>query len=293
MALSRWNGPLALMLIAGLLSACGKSPSGPTPPPPPPSPPVITAPVITAVNVATTRTEVDREIEITAVVEDAEKAPETLLYIWSATAGTFNGAGRTVSWRLPKGEVQTPVDVVISVTVVEPYQAVENNVIVNREHRITREATPLRVHDSAAEISRMAVHFLVDLFGDSSKSPDQCLVDFWPACPGTEAERKDIIENRQYRRITSVDATVKGVSFNGPRTGADVTASCTFRDIELSSGKPDETSGDCVFEAVYHDARWWLCSSRFFEGGSSVSRTTRTSRPISAYWRGAGEVGVK
>jgi hypothetical protein len=293
MALSRWRGPLAFVLLAGLLSACGKSPSGPTPPPPPPPPPVITAPVITAVNVAATRAEVDREIEITAVVEDAEKAPETLLYVWSATAGTFNGAGRTVSWRLPKGEVQTPIDVVISVTVVEPYQAVENNVIVNREHRITREATPLRVHDSVAEISRMAVHFLVDLFGDSNKSPDQCLVDFWPACPGTDAERKDIIENRQYRRITSVEARVKSVSFNGARTAADVIAACTFHDIELSSGIPDQASGECVFEAVYHDARWWLCSSRFFESGSSVNRANRVGRSISAYWRDGSEVGVK
>jgi hypothetical protein len=238
-----------------------------------------------------TRTEVDRDVAVTAAVEDAEKPISALTYVWSANAGTVTGTGPAVTWRLSKGATQTPVDVVISLTVVEPYQALENGVLVTREHRVTRAASSFRVHDSVEEIGRMAIHFLVDLFGDSSKSADQCLVDFWPACPGTDAERDDIVENRAKYRITSVEARVDHVSLNGDLTAGEAVVACTFRDITLATNEPDASTGTCLFDVVYRDARWWLCSSRYPNPVRipAAAGEQRSGSTVSGYWRsGAG-----
>jgi hypothetical protein len=276
------------VLLAGglLLTGCGGSPGGPTPLPPVPNPPIGTAPVIASVTLPGSRAEIGQDVTVTAAVQDAETPASALTYVWTANAGTFSGTGSTVTWRLPEGTTTTPIDVAITLTVVEPYQVIENGALVNREHRVTRQASSFRVHDSEAEVSRMAVRFLVDLFGDSSKSADQCLVDFWPACPGTAAERADIVDNRAKRLITSVEARVERVSFNGAMTTADAVGPCTFRDIELATGKPWVASGGtCRVTAVYHDARWWLCSSEFVDYTFKPAGASRASRPVSSYWR--------
>jgi hypothetical protein len=277
---------LASFVGGGLLTGCGGSPGGPTPLPPVPNPPIGTAPVIASITLPVSRAEVGQDVTVTAAVQDAETPASALTYVWTANAGTFSGTGSAVTWRLSEGTTTTPIDVAITLTVVEPYQAIENGALVNREHRITRQASSFRVHDSEAEISRMAIRFLVDLFGDSSKSPDQCLADFWPACPGTTAERDDIVKNRAERLITSVEARVDRVTFNGAMTTADAVGPCTFRDIELATGKPWVASGGtCRLTAVYHDARWWLCSSEFVDYTFKPAGASRSSRPVSSYWR--------
>jgi hypothetical protein len=281
-------------MLAGvlLLAGCGDSPNGPTPPPPVPNPPIGTPPAITAITIPVTRTEVDQDVTVTATVQD-ETPAGALTYLWSASAGTVSGAGPSVTWRLPKGATTTPADVTITLTVVEPYQVVENGALVNREHRVTRQSSSFRAHDSEAEIGRMALHFLVDLFADSSKSADQCLVDFWPACPGTDAERQDIVENRSKYLIRSVEATIDHVSLNNDRTRGEAVLPCTFRDVNLATGAPKATTGTCRLDAVYQDSRWWLCSSGYFDYVSIPAAGARSTRPISGYWRSDVDQRVK
>jgi hypothetical protein len=264
---------LAVALAAG---SCGAPPpSGPTPPslPPPPSP--NTAPQIQSLTVSVSRVEVDTDVDVTAVVSDAETPVEQLGYEWSASVGSFSGTGRAVKWRLPKDAAQTPMNVTFTLTVTEPYQALEGTTIVTRQHRVPRESDPVRVHDSRAEVSKMVLTFLVDYFGNSSVSPDACVVDFSDTCPGKEEERRDIETNRREFFIFSATASVASISFNGAMTASEVAAPCEFRDRHLSDGREGTSRGTCVLTAIYHDNRWWLCTSRFFGTCGSCIMGTR------------------
>lgn len=273
-----------LTLLAGLVATLGGCSSSPTTPSPPvPNPPaVVTPPTIKSVTTAATRVEVDQDVTITADVEDAEKPVTALTFVWSANAGTFSGTGPSVTWRLPKSGATTPVDVVISLTVVEPYQALENGAIVNREHRVTRQAQPFRAHDSRAEISKMVTTFLVDYFGDITVSPDACVVDFssmGSCAQGKAAERADIADIRaNYEAVTKVEVDIRSVTFNGDRTFAEVFAPCVFRSTR-NGGTKEAFRGNCELTAVYETNRWWLCTSRF---NDAVAIPTGTGDPAAA-----------
>ncbi len=285
----RFGRPILFVLMAATLGACGATPTTPTPPPVPPvtPPPVVTAPTIKALTIGAARTEVDREVTVTADIEDAEKPPAALTYVWSADAGTFTGSGMSVTWRLPKGSAATPANVVIRLTVVEPYQVLENGQLVNREHRITREADPVRVHDSPAEITKMVRTFLIDLYGNFANSPDACLVDFSDSCPGKAAEREDIVDiHDNYQSILEVRVESTHVTLNGAGTFADVVAPCLFR-ARKNNGEVEASAGDCVLTAIYEQQRWWLCSSSYPNGvaipasfnGSPPRGQRRTAAP--------------
>jgi hypothetical protein len=284
---------LATLICGLLLIGCGESPSGPTPPPPVPNPPIGTPPVITSVTASVTRTEVDQDVTVTAAVTDAEQPANALTYVWSANAGTFSGAGAAVTWRLPKGAA-TPLDIVISLTVVERYQAVENGALVNREHRVTRQAPPFRVHDSQAEISKMVRTFLIDYFGNINVSPDACLVDFsvnGPCANGRAAEYDDIVDIREnYLAVTEVVVDIRRVTINGERTFAEVFAPCVFRST-LKNGTKEAFSGNCELTAVYENNRWWLCESRFNDAvalptkAGVISPARAGSRGFPSYFR--------
>lgn len=253
----RWLWAVLIIVSA----ACGSDPAGPTPPP---TPPLVTPPVIRFLTVATTgRVEAGDEVTIAAEVDDTDVPPFTLRYEWSANAGTFDGTGQVVKWRAAKGSGGTPVDVVIRLTVVEPYQALENGALVNREYRVTSEAAPFRLNDSEAEIAKMTVTFLVDYFGDSTVSPDACLVDFTDSCRGKEAERKDITGNRSEVVITSARASVASITVNPDRNSALVVAPCHFEDRERDSPRRSISDGQCRLTTVYENGRWWLCTSNF------------------------------
>jgi len=266
---------LRAVLVAGAVAgvtACGGSPTGPTPPPrPPPPPPVVNnAPVIKSITVAQSRVEVEQDVDVTAEVENTETNPDQLTYEWSATAGTFTGSGRTVRWRLPKGTTQTPLDVTITLTVIERYTEVVNSVVVTRENRVTSAASPFRAHDSDAELRRISIEFLVYLFGNSAISPSACLVDFSDSCRGKQDELRDIEHNRNTFVILSAQATVASVSISADRMSADVIAPCVFRDREIANGHEGTSSGDCFLTAVYERNRWWLCSSSFVNGSRQI-----------------------
>jgi hypothetical protein len=292
---ARWWGVLLLVpTVAGtlLVAGCGRSAGGPTPPPPVPNPPIGTPPVVTAIAIPVARVEVDQDVTVTATVQD-DTPVTALTYVWSASAGTISGAGPSVTWRLPKGAGTTPADVTISLTVVEPYQAVENGALVNREHRVTRQASAFRVHDSEAEISRMVRTFLIDYFGNINVSPDACLVDFSDTgrcAKGKADERDDIVDIRaNYEAITQVLVDIRRVTFNGDRTFADVFAPCVFRSTR-KDGTKEAYSGNCELTAVYENNRWWLCESRFNDAvalptQSGVQAVPQGARTFPSYFR--------
>jgi hypothetical protein len=263
-----------LRLTLGLLllvAACDKSPTPPTQPTVPHPPVTNTPPVIQSVTSSvTTRTEVDTDVQVTAQVQDAETPPADLTYLWTANAGQFSGNGPSVTWRLPKGSVATPVDVTIHLQVVERYQDYDpSGAPIYRQNTVSADAAPFRVHDSVAEISAMSLHFLIDLFGNYNVSPDACMVDFWDGCSGKDEELSEIEVNRMDFRISGADATVQSVTLNADRTFATVDAPCEFHDVNVATDSPDNPKGDCVLTAVYQDDRWWLCSSDFNPDDSS------------------------
>lgn len=278
------------------MAGCSSSPpTGPTPGPQPPvtPPPTVTPPVIKSLTVGATRAEVDRDVPVTAVVEDAEKAPSALTYVWTASIGTVTGTGAAVTWRLPRAsQTVTPVNVTITLTVVEPYQALQNGQLVAREHRVMLESQPFRVHDSIAEVSRISLRFLKDLFGNSSiTDPDACLIDFSGSAGcanGRAAERSDIVSNRKERFITSVDAEVQSVTFNSAMTTGTALVRCAFHDLDLSTSKPFSSQGNCILETVYHSDRWWLCSSEYRDIVPTIQGTGRRQGTVSGYWQRSG-----
>jgi hypothetical protein len=271
-AAARARSRVVFLLAAavGLLGSCSTPPNAPSPPESPPPPPASapnTPPIIRSLTAITGRTEVNRTIDVTGDVVDAETPLTSLIYQWSANAGTFSGTGPQVTWRLAPGATLTPVDVTITLTIIELYSEIDGTgQRVAREHRVTSTATPFRVHDSTAEISRMALTFLIDYFGNSNVSPDACLVDFSDLCPGKARERGDIVDNRLKQVMLSSQATIQAVHFNGDLTFAEVFAPCTFRSISRETGKTGTVTGDCYLTAIYAQSRWWLCESLFNNG---------------------------
>jgi hypothetical protein len=267
-----------------LSSACA-GPAAPLPPPPPstqppppPPPPPNAAPVIASITAPVARAEVNEPIVITAKIEDAETAADKLTYTWEANAGTFSGAGPAVTWRLEPGATQTPIDLKVTLTVTEPYDALQNGQLVKLEHKVVREVTLTRVHDSRAELSAMTLRFLIDLFGNSSVRPEQCVVDFSNSCPGKFDELDDIEDNRSEFLILSASARIVNVALDAARTSASVDAQCSFRDRKLPGGKEGVSEGMCRFTAVYEQRRWWLCSSHFEGSCGSCATPSRLRR---------------
>lgn len=224
-------------------------------------------PVIHSISVPTSKVEVDQDVAISAVV-DAPSVPDgQLTFSWMTKTGQITGTGPNVTWRLPKGRAATPVDVAVELVVTERYQVVgADGHVLPMETQATLDAPLFRVHDSSAELTKMAVTFLVDYFGNSAVSPDACLVDFSDTCPGKNDERRDIQENRRDFVILSASASVSSVAFNGSRTFADVLAPCTFRSREIATGHVGTVTGDCTLTSVYETRRWWLCDSHFING---------------------------
>jgi hypothetical protein len=212
----------------------------------------------------TTRTEVDSDVTVTASVTDAETPVSNLQFTWSAPIGQFTGSGPVVKWRVPKGSTTTPVDITIKLDVTETYTSYDaTGKGFPATNKVSASAAPIRVHDSVKEISTMAVHFLVDLFGNSGITPQACVVDFWDGCAGKNQELGEIVTNRQTRILISAQATVTKVVFDSDMTHAAVEAPCSFHDKDAVTGVPANPTGNCELTAQYHNGRWWLCVSSF------------------------------
>jgi hypothetical protein len=247
-------------VVVWLAAACG------TPTTPPPPPPVVgpaTPPVIREIAVPTSRVEAGQNITITATVEDAETPLSQLTYQWAASAGTISGSGTTATWIMPEG-ITSGVNVAITLTVFDTYDAVVNNRVVKQQFIVTGTSPTFRVHDSEAELLALAVKFLRDLFGNSSVPPADCLVDFTDLCAdldfGKTAELKDITDHRSLVEVQSVTFFSQIVSFQGSDAGT-VYSDAEFRDRWLSDGIVRPYRNEFVVTGRYHQGRWWICES--------------------------------
>lgn len=262
-----WCG---VALALGAISCSKSTPTVPTPPP------VVinTPPVIQSVTAGAVRIEAGLELEVTASVQDAESSADQLTYTWTAapTSGTFVGTGARVMWRAPVG-ADSPDTYTLTLTVSETYRSEG----VQRENRVSSSAQ-VRYNDSVAEISKITSEFLTD-FGTYTVSPEQCVRNFSDNCPGKADELEDIRNNRRLFQILSATFTISSVAIHSDATRADITAPCTFVDIEKATGRRETVTGTCKLRSVYESFRWFLCESRFEWSGTTYGLSLRYRVP--------------
>jgi hypothetical protein len=267
-------------ITCGLLASCG-GPTKPTRPDPPVVGPA-TPPIIRSIAVPTSRVEAGTDIAITAIVEDAETPLTALAYQWSASAGTITGNGTSATWRVPGG-LKAGIDVTVTLTVTDTYDAVENNVIVKRQFVVPSTSVPFRVHDSVAEVKELARKFLVDLFGDSSIAPEACLVDFADSCAtllqGKVNELEDIINHRAAVVVTNVETLNQKVTFFGPAFGT-VHSAMNYTGHKTNDSFISSGCGDYETTMVYVGNRWWICESYFHPDDKSFCPAHATNSEL-------------
>lgn len=257
------RGIVALMIV--IAAACG-SPNRPTPPPLVVGP--ATPPVVRSISVPASRVETGRDITITAVVEDAETPLSQLTYLWTANIGTITGSGTTATWRHAPG-LQKGADVVVTLMVADTHDVILNNQIVKQDFYVLAQAAPFRLHDSVAEVKELARKFLIDLFGTSSVSAIDCMVDFSDVCAdlpeGKRIEFQQVVDHR--RDYVVLDRQVLSQTVDWRGTDAGSVHSVTFyRDRRTDTGFIGTTCGDFELTVVYVTGRWWLCQSYFNRG---------------------------
>jgi hypothetical protein len=124
----------------------------------------------------------------------------------------------------------------------------------------------MHVNDSVAEITKMSIRFLVDLFGDSNVSPEACMVDFSDTCKGKDDELSDIRDTRSQMVMRKAEAQVSKIEFHSSMNWAEITAPCTFHDTSRANGRLHYASSNCLLTAVYDKPRWYLCDSHIEPG---------------------------
>ena len=233
-----------------------------------------TPPVIQSLTAGAVRIEAGVELEIAASVQDAESALEQLTYTWSAQPanGTFLGSGTRVRWRAPVGS-PTPDTYTLTLTVSEKYVSEG----VQRENSVS-SSVQVRYNDSIVEISGITSQFLTD-FGTYSVTPELCVRNFSDNCPGKADELEDVRNNRRLFQILSATFTISSIVLNSDRTHANITAPCTFVDIEKATGRRETVTGTCKLRAVYESFRWYLCESRFEWSGTTYGFSLRYRVP--------------
>lgn len=231
-------------------------------------------------------------LDLTAAVEDAETASDKLTYQWTTTLGTVTGTGAAVTWAAP-GSAPTPVDVTITLTVVETYKAPDaTGLPVDKENKVS-STTTVSLHNSLKEIGDMAYQFLVLFSNSAITDPNIILRDFSSQCPsgtpGPAGERKDIIDNRTNYVIQPdyvIGAPSVTVNFGGSCTlfsdrprPADA---CALVNTEWHSkvinpptdpnyNKIVTAKGIDQVTARYFAPRWWLCDSDFKQTGTVLA----------------------
>ena len=244
--------PLGLLAFTVAVASCGSGSPNPVQPPPPPV--LNLAPVIRSVELEHTRVEAGAPVKVRAVVEDAETPPDQLRYEWTASAGTFTGTGREVTWQAPAG-VTAALSVTFSLTVVEPAQA-------SNRTTLAVPAT-VRVHDSPRELTALVSGFLDDFINDRV-SPAECVRNFTDSCSGKASELRDVERVRTFfTMLDSSSYSIRSVAVTEPWSRAEMSARCDFVSREKATGIVGTASGTCRLTAVYENDRWWLCDSHF------------------------------
>jgi hypothetical protein len=167
-----------------------------------------------------------------------------------------------VRWRAPHQQ-KSPDTYTVKLDVTERYtsgtQTLQNEV---------SKSIDLHYNDSPAEITRISMRFLTELFPDFNVSPPNAVQDFSDNCSGKRDELSDVTNNRINFHILSGTYTNVVVDLNSDRTIAGVSGICTFIDIPTNPtnpnvGKRESVTGVCTLTAVYESWRWFLCESHF------------------------------
>jgi len=271
---------LAAALLAITSAACGGSPTTPAPPSPPAPPPVNALPSIDNITVQGRRlrqpprfADLRETVEVSANVRDAETPAEELAYQWSATAGTFSGSGRTVTWTAPEAAT-TPTSVTITLKLVESYGHPGGPKLFSQEVSGTQTVA---LHDSGREVGDMSRQFLTDFSTTSIKDWQVVMRNFKRSVcpvPGEFDDERQSVENH-YTNFTmhnyEIGPPTVSVNFGGACAAANAVIpgdACAAARVMWDSTGPDgrgSTTGVDHLTAVYSsaDTRWWLCSSRY------------------------------
>lgn len=273
-------GGVAAAAVALLIAGCGKDSAQQPIAPTPPLVVINTPPTISEVRPGSERVEANQEVEVVGLVRDAETALDKLAYSWSASpvAGTFIGNGARIRWRAPQGQ-KSPDTYALTITVTEDYTSA------GQPQRNTVSASaPVHYNDSVAEITRIGVRFLTELFPTFSVTPEEAVQDFSDSCPGKKDERDDVTGNRKNFHILSGTYTDISVDLDTPKTFATARGTCVFRDIP-NGGSPQAVHGICTLTAVYENWRWFLCESHFASTGPNTPGSLRYRVPGSTKLR--------
>lgn len=273
----RLTAAAVALAIVSMGAACGGSPVAPPPPPPPAN----SLPVIDDITVRGKRSaeperfaDLREAVEVSAVVRDNETALDELTYAWSATAGTFSGAGRTVTWTAPDS-AQTPGTVTITLKVTERYGNPGGQKNFSQDVSGTQTLT---LHDSEGEIAAMALRFLTEFSKpQANKDANDIMRDFKAsACPQpglVNDERDEVI--RHYTFFTMQSFSVQnpdvridfgdGCEYRGRPGDACASARVNWQSTDTRTGAAETAIGIDHIAAAYSrtDNRWWLCSSDF------------------------------
>jgi hypothetical protein len=240
-------------------------------------------PVITSITVQSTRAnappnfaDLNEEINVTAVVTDAETPPNELFYEWSAPIGTFTGTGSAVRWKAP-ATGSTPQVVTLTLRAREVLPGTPPS-------QSTTKTATVRLHNSAGEITSMSYQFLLE-FSQQALPPEQIVRNFYTGCSGRADELYDVTKNQRDFKINSYKVGASfpvTINFSGTcpfrnksgdgcaQVPVEWKSTCLASDATVCIKNQTYTSiGTDQTTAVYRQDRWWLCDSDF--NGSSTS----------------------
>ena len=301
-------GWLVACATAFVVAACGAPPVTPTPTPTPGgnggnggpgNPPANNPPAIQSIAIQGTRAkepanfaDLSEAVAVSAKVTDDETAVDQLQYVWTATAGTFTGTGPNVTWQAPAqapvaATGATPIDVTITLTVVEKYGNPGGPLAF--EQSVSKTA-PVSLHDSVKEVGTMARQFLLDFSDTNIKDADLIMRNFGGAtCPDlrdVQAERGDVINNFTNYRMLKFDIGQPAVTINfggacafrGRKGDACATVPVFWDSVEVHTNVRTPNAGDDIISAAYSpkDSRWFLCASDY--DGRNLLTGARISR---------------
>ena len=240
----------------------------PAPPLPPTPPPPNAAPVIVSLT-SNPRVEADDELTVTAVVEDVETPLDKLTYEWSVTPDkgilTPSSDGRQLKWKAPHAQ-PSPDVYTITLNVTEKFTSPEGEA---KENKAEPKSVRVHYNDSWADVKKISLRYLTELFPNFSVSPRQAVQDFSDSCPGKDDEMNDVAVNRKNFHILSGTYEITKQSFDDAKRNGTVVGTCVFHDIP-NGGKPEKVTGICTLTAVYEDWKWFLCTSTFKGLGVSL-----------------------
>jgi hypothetical protein len=226
-----------------------------------------TIPVITAITAQGRRprqpasfADYGETIQLTLAIQDAETPAAQLGYQWRACDGTFTGTGPQVDWTAPAlGTLPSTCTIDVTVT--------------DGPHVLTRSIV-VRLHNSVAEVSALALEFLTE-FANNTIPAATTVRNFSDSCRGKTDELDDVTFVRNTRTINSYvyGTQTTAVNFGGSCKSKTADA-CVVMPVEWNStvkesGAIEIAKGISTISGVYRDARWWLCDSSY-DGLSSL-----------------------